>query len=183
MVELANRTLPLSGFHGGSAVTRLTPAEPAERVSLRARPDEVAALSAALGLSLPTTPKTSASAGQRMALWLGPDEWLVIDEGEGGLMAALGGSGVLHSATGVSHRNTAVLVAGPGAAKTLNGGCPLDLSLKVFPVGACARTLFGKIEVVVLRTAEDAFRVEFWRSFSDYAFGLLAEAAEDAAIG
>jgi sarcosine oxidase, subunit gamma len=183
MVDLAPRTLPLAGFHGGSAVASLTPAAPAERVSLRARPDDVAALSAALGLPLPTMPKTSASAGQRTALWLGPDEWLVIDEGEGGLMAALETSGALHSATDVSHRNTAVLISGPGAAKTLNAGCPLDLSLKAFPVGACARSLFGKIEVVVLRTGGTAFRLEFWRSFSDYAFGLLAEAAEDAAIG
>lgn len=182
MVEFATRTLPLSGFHGGSSVASLTPAAPAQRVSLRARPEDVAALSTALGLPLPAIAKTSASAGQRTALWLGPDEWLVIDEGEGGLMAVLETSGALHSATDVSHRNTAVLISGPGASKTLNGGCPLDLSLKAFPVGACARTLFGKIEVVVLRTGETAFRLEFWRSFSDYAFGLLAEAAEDAAI-
>jgi sarcosine oxidase subunit gamma len=182
MVELASRTLPLSGKHGGSAVANLTPAAPAERVSLRAHAEDVAALSAALGLALPTAPKTSASAGLRHALWLGPDEWLLIDEGEGGMMAALAACEVLHSAVDVSHRNAAILVAGPGAANTLNGGCPLDLSLKAFPVGACARTLFGKIEVVVFRTAEDAFRLECWRSFSDYAFGLLAEAAEDAAL-
>ncbi|WP_137131508.1 sarcosine oxidase subunit gamma [Rhizobium sp. FY34] len=182
MAELATRTLPLAGLHGGSSVASLTPAEPAERVSLRARPEDVEALSNVLGLQLPMAAKTSASAGARHALWLGPDEWLLIDEGEGGMMAALSACTALHSATDISHRNTAILVAGSGAAKTLNGGCPLDLSLKAFPVGACARTLFGKIEVVVFRTAGNAFRLEFWRSFSDYAFGLLHEAAEDAAI-
>ena len=182
MADLATRILPLTGKHGGSAVAHLTPAAPAERVSLRARSEDVAAGSAALGRALPTTAKTSASAGSRHALWLGPDEWLLIDEGEGGMMAALAACQALHSAVDVSHRNTAILVAGLGAATTLNGGCPLDLSLKAFPVGACARTLFGKIEVVLFRTAEDAFRLECWRSFSEYAFGLLAEAAEDAAI-
>jgi sarcosine oxidase subunit gamma len=35
---------------------------------------------------------------------------------------------------------------------------------------------------VLLRTATDAFRVEVWRSFSGYAFGLLAEGAKDAAL-
>jgi sarcosine oxidase, subunit gamma len=179
MVELATRTMPLVGKHGGSSVASLTPAGPAERVSLRARPEDAASLSAVLGLVLPTEPKTSASAGSRHALWLGPDEWLLIDGGEGGMMAALTACQALHSAVDVSHRNTAILVVGVGAAKVLNGGCPLDLSLKAFPVGACARTLFGKIEVVLLRTAEDAFRLECWRSFSDYAFGLLAEAVED----
>lgn len=180
MAELATRTLPLAGAHGGTASVRLQPTAPAARISLRARPDDVATLSSALKLQLPTTPKTSATNGTRTALWLGPDEWLVIDEGEGGLVEAAASSGALHSATDVSHRNTAILVSGPGAVATLNGGCPLDLSLKAFPVGACARTLFGKIEVVLLRTAEDSFRLECWRSFSDYAFGLLAEAAEDA---
>jgi sarcosine oxidase subunit gamma len=182
MAELATRTLPLAGAHGGTAGVRLQPAEPANRISLRARAEDVAALSSALRLALPTAPRTSATQGSRTALWLGPDEWLVIDDGEGGLVEAAASSGALHSATNVSHRNTAILVSGPGAVATLNGGCPLDLSLKAFPVGACARTLFGKIEVVLLRTGEDSFRLECWRSFSEYAFGLLAEAAEDAGL-
>ena len=81
-----------------------------------------------------------------------------------------------------SHRNTAVIVSGPGAEATISGGCPQDLSLEGFPVGACSRTLFGKVEVVLLRLDEETFRVEVWRSFSDYAFGLLSEAAEDASL-
>ena len=35
---------------------------------------------------------------------------------------------------------------------------------------------------MLLRLDEETFRVEVWRSFSDYAFGLLAEAAEDASL-
>ena len=53
---------------------------PAERMSLRAPEASVAALSKALGLTLPKQPKTSAAKAGRTALWLGPDEWLVIDE-------------------------------------------------------------------------------------------------------
>nr|CAD6408218.1 sarcosine oxidase subunit gamma family protein [Rhizobium sp. Q54] len=186
MAELATRTLPLAGAHGGSAAVRLTPAAPAERLSLRARAEDVAALSQSLGLDLPTKPKTSASASGRTALWLGPDEWLVIAEGAGSsssdLKAACASSGVLHSAVDVSHRNTAILVEGPGSAAAINAGCPQDLSLKSFPVGACTRTIFGKVEIVLLRTGEESFRVEVWRSFSDYAFGLLAEGARDAVL-
>ncbi len=180
--ELAHRSLPLSGVHGGSATVRLEPAAPAERISLRARAEDVGALSAALGLDLPVKPKRSVSANGRTALWLGPDEWLVIGDEGTGLMQAAQSSGILHSATDVSHRNTAILVSGPGAAEAINGGCPQDLSLEAFPVGACSRTLFGKVEVVLLRTAEDAFRMEVWRSFSGYAFGLLQESAMDVAL-
>jgi sarcosine oxidase subunit gamma len=181
-VDVATRSLPLSGAHGCSAAVRIEAAAPAGRISLRVRTEDVPALSAALGVDLPVKPKTSAFANGRTALWLGPDEWLVIDEGNSGLTTAAANSGVLHSATDVSHRNTAILVEGPGAAATINVGCPQDLSLKAFPVGACTRTIFGKVEIVLLRTGEDAFRVEVWRSFSDYAFGLLSEGARDAAL-
>jgi sarcosine oxidase subunit gamma len=184
--NLATRTLPLSGVHGGSSVVRLEAAQPAERINLRVRAEDVAALSAALGLDLPMKPKTSSSANGRTALWIGPDEWLVFAEGGSdignSLMQAAKKSGALHSATDISHRNTAILVSGAGAAAAINVGCPQDLSLDVFPIGACSRTLFGKVEIVLLRTADDAFRVEVWRSFSDYAFGLLVDGAKDAAL-
>ena len=178
----AGRALPLAGFHGGSSAVRLEAAPPAERISLRVGESEVPALSQAFGLDLPVKPKTSTTAKGRTALWLGPDEWLVIDEGKGGLMQAAATSGVPHSAVDISHRNTAILVSGPGAVQAINAGCPQDLSLAAFPVGACSRTVLAKVEIVLLRTAEDAFRVEVWRSFSDYAFGLLAEGAGDAAL-
>ncbi len=179
---IAQRRPVLAGAHGGSAVAHVTPAKPATRLSLRAKPDAVAALSAALGVDLPTRPKRSASSNGRHALWLGPDEWLVIDEAEADLMAALSGVGVLHSATDISHRNTAVLVSGPGASAAINSACPLDLTDAVFPVGAAARTVLGKIEMVLYRTGAEDYRVECWRSFAPYAFGILAEGAEDAAL-
>jgi sarcosine oxidase subunit gamma len=180
MADPATRTSPLKGFHGGSATVRLTPAEPASRLSLRAKAEAVDALSAALGLTLPTHPKTSASASARHALWLGPDEWLVIDELANDLAGTVLAAGVLHSATDISHRNTAILVEGPGACVALNAGCPQDLSLTAFPVGACSRTVFGKAEIVLYRTGAETFRVECWRSFSPYVAGLLKAGAEDA---
>lgn len=182
MADLATRKLPLAGRHGGSSTVRLTPAAPASRISLRASADSVHGLSQALGLQLPTRPKTSTSGNGRHVLWLGPDEWLVIDENGAELVGVAASSGVLHSATDVSHRNTAVIISGPGAEATLAAGCPQDVSLSALPIGACSRTLLGKAEVVILRLDEETFRVEVWRSFSDYAFGLLAEGAEDAGL-
>ncbi|MFK0161891.1 sarcosine oxidase subunit gamma [Rhizobium sp. NPDC090279] len=182
MADLAIRKLPLAGRHGGSSTVRLTPAAPASRIALRAPADSIGGLSQALGLQVPNRPKTSASANGRHVLWLGPDEWLVIDENGADLVGVAASAGVLHSAADVSHRNTAVIVSGPGAEATIAGGCPQDLSLQAFPVGACSRTLLGKVEVVLLRLDEETFRVEVWRSFSDYAFGLLSEAAEDAGL-
>jgi sarcosine oxidase, subunit gamma len=177
----ATRVHPLAGRSVATGHVMLQAAEPAFRVSLRAAADGLPALGKALGLELPVKPKASTRQGSRAALWLGPDEWLVIDTGTKDPMADLADATVLHSAVDVSHRNTAILVSGTGAEATLNAGCPQNLSLAAFPVGACSRTVLGKVEVVLWRTAEDEFRVECWRSFSDYAFTFLAHAAKDAA--
>lgn len=180
-ISQAGRHPALAGRNASAAHVTLSVLEPAERVSLRAPEASLAALSKALGLTLPKKPKTSASKDGRFALWLGPDEWLVIDEAGGDPLADCAKVKQLHSAVGVSHRNVAIGVTGPGAEAALSAGCPQDLSLAAFSVGACSRTIFGKVEIVLYRTAEDAFRVECWRSFSDYVFTFLSEAARDAA--
>lgn len=176
-----DRRSALRDREASGAGVKVAPLPPAERVSLRAPADSVASLSRALGVTLPQKPKTSASKGNRVALWLGPDEWLVIDEAGGDLLADCAKARQLHSAVGISHRNVAIAVVGPAAEACVNAGCPQDLSLAAFPVGACSRTVLGKAEIVLYRTAEDAFRVECWRSFSDYVFTFLSEAARDAA--
>jgi len=178
---IAERRPALAGREITAAAARVAVLPPAERISLRARAGSVLSLSKALGLTLPAKPKTSASKGGRTALWLGPDEWLVIDETGKSPVGDCAKVKALHSAVDISHRNVALAVTGPGAEATLSAGCPQDLSLSAFPVGAASRTVLGKVEIVLLRTAPDAFRVECWRSFSDYVFEFLGEAARDAA--
>ncbi len=170
----------LAGSEIANRAVRIAVLPPAGRISLRAPKASVAPLSDALGLDLPIKPRTSAAKGGRTALWLGPDEWLVIDQKGGDLPGDCASVKDLHSAVAVSHRNVAFSIAGPGAEATLNAGCPQDLSLPAFPLGACSRTILGKVEVVLLRTGEDAFRLECWRSFAEYAFDFLTQAAADA---
>jgi sarcosine oxidase subunit gamma len=171
----------LAGREASGANVKVTVLPPAERVSLRAPEASVASLSRALGLTLPQKPKTSATKAGRTALWLGPDEWFVFDEAGGDPLADCVKAKALHSAVGVSHRNVAFAVSGAGAEATVGAGCPQDLSLDAFPVGACSRTVLGKSEILLYRPAAGTFRVECWRSFSDYVFTFLTEAARDAA--
>ena len=162
MSSTAERRPALAGRSVSATGVKLEIMPPSERISLRAPEASLAALSKALGVTLPTKPKTSVTKAGRTALWLGPDEWLVIDEAGKDPLADCAKVSALHSAA-------------------INGGCPQDLSLEVFPVGAASRTILGKSEIVLLRSGPDAFRVECWRSFSDYVFTLLSEAASDAA--
>jgi sarcosine oxidase subunit gamma len=173
------------------AATLRSPPPLSETLWLRALPsacrwvlrgDSVAraAAQAALGLPVPGAACRAGRNGERAALWLGPDEWLLLAPPEqGGLAArltrALGA--VPHSLVDVSHRQVGLLVHGEHATTLLASGCPLDLDLQYFPVDMCTRTVLGKAEVVLWRTEAQAFRVEVWRSFAPYVAAFLAEAS------
>ena len=176
----AERSPAFAGREFSADGVKIAVLAPSHRLALRAPDKSLAALSKALGVKLPSSPKSSVSKGSRTALWLGPDEWLVIDDGANDPLEDCARVKVLHSAVGVSHRNVGISVSGPAAAATVNAGCPQDLSLGVFPVGACSRTILGKVEIVLLRTGKESFRVECWRSFSEYVLGFLEQAGASA---
>ncbi len=157
-------------------------AAPIARASLRATAKGAAAYAKHLGFVLPKKPGEVTSKANRHALWLGPDEWLILDEKDpnAGLVPARHNNEF--AAVDISHRNVAFILSGPGAANTLNAGCPRDLSLKAFPKGTASRTLFGKAEVVLYRTAQDTFHLECWRSFAPYVWTYLLDGAKDAYI-
>jgi sarcosine oxidase, subunit gamma len=163
-----------------SSGVRLLP--PAARFALRGGPAVMAAAGGVLGLELSAVACRSASQDERAALWLGPDEQLLlvpVAEGEViGRQLRERLSALPHSVVDVSHRQIALEVSGPRAQDVLNAGCPLDLHLTSFPVAMCTRTLLGKCEIVLWRRSPDTFHIEVWRSFADYASRFLAEAGE-----
>lgn len=157
------------------------PLPPAARWILRGGADARAAAAAALQLPIPDEACRAAAEGGRAALWLGPDEWLLIAPEHSGAETASALAAALaqlpHSLVDVSHRQIALELSGPRAALLLAAGCPLDLEASAFPVGMCTRTVLGKTDIVLWRTAADAFRIEVWRSFAPYLSGFLEEAA------
>jgi sarcosine oxidase subunit gamma len=123
--------------------------------------------------------------GTRATLWLGPDEFLLLDLAEESAQPTAAAertletamAGTPHALVDIGHRQFALAIKGPHAELILRGGCPLDLDLGEFPVGMCTRTVFAKAEVVLWRTRADEFHLEAWRSFSGYVTGLLREIA------
>ena len=156
------------------------PLPAAARWILRGGPEVRLAAEEALKLGVPAVACRAAAEGESAALWLGPDEWLLIsaerhaEETATALRGAL--AGLAHSLVEVSHRQVALEVSGPDAPVLLAAGCPLDLDIGVFPVGMCTRTLLAKAEVVLWRTRAETFRLEVWRSFAPYVSAFLAEA-------
>jgi len=151
------------------------------RISIRAGTVAAATLGAALGVLLGSVPGRAVTSRERAALWLGPDEWLVLAPVESGLAqrAAASLGGLPASVVDVSHRNAAIEMAGPRAAWCINAFNALDLDLRVFPVDGCTRTLFGKAEIVLWRTAQHMFRIEVARSFARYVWACLEEARQE----
>src|SRR5271167_2411266 len=124
--------------------------------------------------------------GERATLWLGPDEYLLWDGAPAADPAAATATAIEralgalpHALVDISHRQIALEVSGAHAADILRGGCPLDLSIGQFPVGACTRTVFAKADIVLWRRAVDTFHVEVARSFAAYVGSLLREIAVD----
>jgi sarcosine oxidase, subunit gamma len=119
--------------------------------------------------------------GNRATLWLGPDEHLLFQESRelalpiAELEQVIGDRA--HSLVDISHRQTALEISGPQAAIVLSGACPLDLDLREFPVHMCTRTVLEKAEIVLWRTAPEAFHLEVWRSYQSYVLELLHEIA------
>jgi sarcosine oxidase subunit gamma len=136
-----------------------------------------------MGIDIEQTVCRASQGGSRAALWLGPDEYLLLAPAAEAADLALALDGALqgepHSLVEVSHRQTGLEIRGPRAADTLNSGCPLDLDLSAFALRMCTRTVFAKAEIVLWRTAHDVFRLEVWRSFTDYVARLLNEAARE----
>jgi len=131
------------------------------------------------------------AAAERATLWLGPDEYLLWDGASGadpgGAAAAAAAieealGELPHALVDISQRQIAFRLSGPHAADILSGGCPLDLNIEQFPVGACTRTVFAKADIVLWRTAPDTFHLEVWRSFGAYVSELLREIAADYAV-
>jgi len=179
-------------------------------VNLRLDPgnaEAMAAIEAAFGFALPTAPNTTApntsapntsaandTAGDAgtIALWLGPDEWWLVEPGpdpEAGpklaenLRAAL--TEHFAAITEVGESRTCIRVSGPRARALLQKGCPLDLHPSVFRAGACAQSILAKAGVTLHLFADESvaegpiFDVYVGRSFAEYLWAWLEDAGTE----
>ena len=178
MAEVARRQAPQF-----AATSWLRPLPPATRLIFHGGQKARTIAAAAWGVGFADAACRAQSSRSRATLWMGPDEYLLIDDDAAAapafevLTQAL--ASVAHALVDISHRQIAFEIKGQHAEAILAGGCPLDLDMESFPLGMCTRTICGKADIVLWRTAGDTFHVEVWRSFSDYFVALLTEIAQD----
>lgn len=158
---------------------------PVARLNLRIAHANLGAASKAFGLPLPGKIGQGAVKDDRAAWCLGPDEWLLHapEVEQVAIVAdfAAARANAPHSLTVISDREFPIAITGHGAQELLSVACPLDLS-RMAP-GTAKRTLFDTAQVVLIRDADDAFRIEVWRSFFPHVSELLDLALREFACG
>ena len=137
----------------------LSPADPASLAIVRLRVPMTVAETAMRSLALPGALRAHVDT-ERTALWLGPDQWLLVSERVAACelvrrcSSAL--EGRLHLAVDASAATQRIGVGGAASRALLSMGCGLDWgSVDSTPVGYATRTRFAGIGVVVhVATAE-----------------------------
>jgi sarcosine oxidase subunit gamma len=133
------------------------------------------------GLGLPLLPNTVTSSDDRRALWLGPDEWLLVgpDGKRAAFLDALGVAlaGAFGSIVDVSANRTVLEIGGSKARQLLARGVAIDLDPRSFGPGRCAQTFLAKAQVIIERINDQpAFHVYVRTSFACYAAEWLLDA-------
>jgi sarcosine oxidase subunit gamma len=143
-----------------------------------------ARVNSVIDCDLPLEANTWSACNDHSALWLGPDEWLLVaqDGHNEALIAdlrmALGG--VHHSVTDLSANRTIIEISGTDARVVLAKGCPLDLHGGVFKPPMCAQTLLAKSQMLLQCVdAKPVFRVFVRISFAPYVAEWLLDAAAE----
>jgi len=147
----------------------------ADRISnvtvVRLRVPMGAADATARRLGLPSALRSSSTA-ECLALWIAPDQWLLVSEREnaGELIehhaAAL--EGTLHLLVDVSAALSCIRFQGPNARALLAMGSGLDWSTSSMPAGYSTRTRLAQIPAIVHATGSDRIDVYVDRSHRDY---------------
>jgi sarcosine oxidase subunit gamma len=138
----------------------------------------------ALGIELPLMPDRWHGTDRIAAIWLGPDEWLLVaPDGEAAdienTMRESRAKDPWLSLVDVSHNYTALMLSGPRTRDLLAKGCALDLHSSAFSAGHCAQTILAKSRVL-LRAVDGENSIELWvrNSFAGYLAEWLLDACE-----
>lgn len=143
----------------------------------------MAAARSVLGAALPTSPRSSVTAGDISVLWLSVDQWLILCPATqtAGLLAGLRSAlqGVHSLAVDVSDMRSVIRLEGEGCREILMKGTSLDLLDGASPPGFCKRMRFAEIAALLHVVDENAFDVFVFRSYARYTWDFLCATARE----
>jgi sarcosine oxidase subunit gamma len=145
----------------------------------------MAAAKSVLGFELPKAPRTSATWGDVKALWLSPDQWLILcaQNKTAELLAELNAAlGKIHSlAVDVSDMRSIIRLEGEGVRETLMKGSSLDLISEDYKPGTTRRLRFAEIAALLHVVEDNVIDVYVFRSYAEYTWAFIEKAARKGA--
>ena len=181
-----------SALHGKAATMRPNPEgskpglvfcemEHLSKLNMRADKSAGKIIKSITGCKFPPAANKFTTAGERHAVWLGPDEFMIICEAgkDEELTSAINASfGSQHAAvTNVTDALAAFDIKGPAVRQLLAKGCALDLHQNSFASGDAAQTLLSHASVTIMALANDEFIVICRTSFASYLHDWILDAA------
>lgn len=166
---------------GGAAGLSIAKIAGKSLINLRADDDIKARLETLFGTALPSQPNKMAAIGTRRALWLGPDETLLmIEEAQLAefMLSVRAELGDTHyAATEISDALTIFRLGGTRRLDVLAKGCALDLHPDSFQIGDCAQSLLSHAAITLAADNDDSVLLFCRTSFSDYVYSWLKDSA------
>jgi sarcosine oxidase, subunit gamma len=143
------------------------------------------AVKSVLGFDLPKVPRASTSWGDMKALWLAPDQWLILctRSKAAALLSELKAAlNKIHSlAVDVSDMRAIIRLEGQGARETLMKGSSLDLVSDDYKSGTVRRMRFAEIAALLHIVEENVIDLYVFRSYAEYTWAFLLKAGRKGA--
>ncbi|QEX23419.1 hypothetical protein FRZ61_33570 [Hypericibacter adhaerens] len=138
-----------------------------------------AALSGAVGTSLPAKVGEAVTAQGRTLMRVGPEHFWVLGPENDELAARLSASIApsVGSILPLSHSRTRIFIEGAAARAVLAKGIPLDFDPAVFKIGQFALTGLHHTPVLVHRTGAERYEIYAMRTFAHSIWEWLTDAA------
>tara|TARA_B100001123_G_scaffold391288_1_gene469531 strand:+ start:118 stop:699 length:582 start_codon:yes stop_codon:yes gene_type:complete len=154
------------------------------KINLRLNPnnnDYMSSCAKILGSILPTKPNTYIQNEKLKIVWLGPDEWMIINDQKNELFIKLKKKlgDFEASVTDVSENRTIIRLSGKKIITLLSKFLVLDLEKNMGNCLSCVQTLFVKVPVILVRNDDDnqipVFDIFTNRSHANYIYNLIVD--------
>ena len=162
--------------HGGVSVKEISPVM---KINLRGKKREfLTNIGKSLNMILPTEANTSTTSEKLTAIWLSPDEWMIVsnelvskDNNKYELQEMLFNSiskTTLGAVTNVTDQFVQLEIKGKNIYEILSAGCPFNFNEFKEKKGSTTQTVLNNIDIILHHKDENIINLFVRRSFAEH---------------
>ena len=156
-----------------------------KKINLRLDPNDkicISSCSKILGTMLPTKANTYSKNEKVKVMWLGPNEWLIVNDDDSFLKLQNEIGDLEGSVTDVSENRTIIRIRGREVFILLSKFVVLDLEKNLSTGSSCAQTLFAKVPVLLVKNHHNGTpEIDIFtnRSHANYIYNLIVDGTKN----